>query len=94
MTKTKDPRPRSWTCPVCERVVNEYGHDCTSTTIGKEIKNELETPKRCDECRWWMILESLPFGICKNKKIKVMTGNNIFSNSDFYCKYWEKKEDK
>lgn len=79
MTKTKDPRPLS---KMLDLVTDENKHNLLD-----------ETPKRCDECRWWELATKF-YGFCNNKKVNVaLWAGKIAPPPDFYCKYWEKKED-
>lgn len=55
-----------------------------------------ETPKRCDMCRRWKLSSTNNlFGFCNNGRVKGMALDHIvLPPADFYCKYWEKKEER
>lgn len=75
MTKTKDPRPLN---KMLDLVTDENKHNLD------------ESPKRCDECRWW---HPYRHDYCNNEQIMACTDSYMFrAPPDFYCKYWEKKE--
>ena len=50
-------------------------------------------PKRCDECKWWVDIGRVDFGACSHYDIEKMAVE-FFPSVDFYCKYWEEKEQK
>jgi hypothetical protein len=83
MTKTKDPRLKDGaykpcTCPDAEGIT-----ECAE--CGGVLYTSI--PKRCDECRWWKEISASNHD-CNNHNVSI-----ILPPPDFYCKYWEKKEE-
>jgi hypothetical protein len=62
----------------------------------QEIVSCQSKPLRCDKCKWWETLnweiESRP---CLNPEIdkKMLDDNRLYTPPNFYCKFWEAKEE-
>ena len=94
MTKPKDPKQT-------ETKISFGTHSIM-------FENVPETPKRCDECRWWHrqhFTNSVKHGTCNHEHTfpklwcdpegtGIICNIDIMFGENFSCKYWEKKEDK
>jgi hypothetical protein len=66
--------------------------EITDNNNAQEIVSWQSKPMRCDRCKWWNI-GFYSKSICNSDRMANMIDKTIATDLDFYCKFWEGKED-